>query len=344
MLIARLAELPGKIVEAEETYLFTSNLISRKFEIVSHWSDCQKVQPAEQWNPTIPCPKCLEKDPEKNSQIHLCRNENDTAPSLAYSLVISDEELPSTLLKFRLSPGLQLSSDDEKILLNISDEIAMALRIGREQKSLSELQSAQVAMAERRLISAYVHDQLGQNLGYLHLKLDQLGENENIISLKDAHKDLSSLRKVANDSYEIVRNILKKIQPETIPHLTNLLKEHAIKVSHAANFTLEFRSTGPPAQLSADFQNTVFYAFHEILSNVEKHSKANLVKVRVLWSDAFLDISVTDNGVGFNPKSVKQDEHFGLEILQERIRRLNGELSMNSSLDSGTIVSISLPF
>ena len=152
-----------------------------------------------------------------------------------------------------------------------------------------------------------------------------------------------TLRKVANDSYEIVRDILKKIQPETIPHLTNLLKEHAIKVSRTANFTLEFKSHGKPIQVSSDTQHTIFYAFHEILNNVEKHSKAKTVRVRIIWSEAFLDISVDDDGIGFDPGSVKQDEHFGLEILQERIARLKGQLTMSSSSDAGTLVSISLP-
>jgi len=343
-LTAKLAQLPSKIVKTEEAYLFIGNLISGKFEMLSRWADDQLAQPAELWDPTILCPKCLEKAPESKARIHLCRNDNETTSYHAYSLTIINVDFPSTLVKFRLKPGLQLSFDEEQIFLNISDEIAVALRVRWEHKRLFELQSAEVAMAERRLISAYVHDQLGQNLGYLHLKLDQLGENENIISSQDVRKELMALRKVANDSYEIVRDILKKIQPETIPHLANLLKEHAVKVSRAANFALEFKSHGKPVQLSADIQSAIFYAFHEILSNVEKHSRASIVRVRVIWSDAFLDISVEDNGIGFDPGSVKLDEHFGLEILQERIARLKGRLTMNSTADFGTLVSISLPF
>jgi two-component system nitrate/nitrite sensor histidine kinase NarX len=52
---------------------------------------------------------------------------------------------------------------------------------------------------------------------------------------------------------------------------------------------------------------------------------------------------VTDNGIGFNPGTVNIDEHFGLGILQERISSLKGQLMMNSSVSSGTIISISVP-
>ena len=110
-----------------------------------------------------------------------------------------------------------------------------------------------------------------------------------------------------------------------------------------ANFALKFQCTGKPIQLLPDTQQTIFYVFREILSNVEKHSKANTVDVLVTWSDSFLDISVADNGIGFEPESVRKDEHFGLQIMQERIAKLDGQLMMNSSADSGTIISISVP-
>jgi signal transduction histidine kinase len=250
---------------------------------------------------------------------------------------------PSVLLKFRLKPGFELSSDEENIFLNISDEIALALRAGHDHKRLAELRSVETTMAERRVVTAFVHDQLGQNLGYLHLKLDQLSTYEDATNLRDVRKDLKKLREVANESYEIVRDILKKMQPETIPHLTNLIKEHATKVSQSANFALEFKSTGRQILLSPEARRAIFYAFQEILSNVEKHSKADIVTVLVTWNDSYLDISVADNGIGFDPGIVDQDEHFGLGILQERIASLNGQLMINSSANSGTIISISVP-
>ena len=342
-LTTKLAELPGRITQADEAYLMVSNLISNRYETLSHWVDDQQARPIDKWDAYTPCQKCFEKAPDNKARIHLCRNDNDSSSFSAYSLNITDINFPSTQLKFKLRPGLRLSSDEEKVFLHISDEIAVALRAGRNHKRLAELLAVETAMAERRLVSAYVHDQLGQNLGYLHLKLDQLVTSEGVITSKEIQKDLKQLREVANNSYEIVRDILKKMQPESIPHLTNLLKEHATKVSQSANLTLEFKSMGKPIPLASNIQQTIFYAFHEILSNVEKHSKANTVNVLVIWGKSFLDITVTDNGIGFHPESVNQDEHFGLGILQERIAGLKGQLMINSSPDSGTVISISVP-
>jgi signal transduction histidine kinase len=342
-LTARLVQLPGMIVKADEAYLMAKNLISDKFETLSHWVDNQYVQPAILWDANAPCKKCFEKIYKNNTGIHLCCSNGDASSCLTYSLSIANDNIPTILLKFKLKPGLVLTPDEEEALLNISDEIAMALRVGQDHKAVSELRSVEVAMAERRLVSAYVHDQLGQNLAFLHLKLDQLGTNEIITKSKETRNYLKQLRIVANESYEIVRDILKKMHPETIPHLTNLLKEHALTVSQAANFTLDFKSTGTPVTLATNTQHAIFYAFREILSNVEKHSKASMVHILVTWSDTFLDISVADNGVGFDPNLVNKEEHFGLDILQERVAGVNGKLMMNSSANSGTVVSISIP-
>jgi signal transduction histidine kinase len=180
-------------------------------------------------------------------------------------------------------------------------------------------------------------------LGYIHLKLDQLNADPSLKKLPRVRADLERLREVANESYEIVRDILKKIQPETIPHLTNLLHEHAKTISRRAKFELEFKFLGKASYLPTHTQQMIFFAFREILSNIEKHANAHKVQILVTWNQHFLDISVADDGQGFEPGRIDTSEHFGLEIMRERIASINGQLSVNSSENTGTIVSISVP-
>jgi len=342
LLTAKLAELPGRIADVAEAYLLVSNPISDKFEIVSRWTNGVDTSETETWDPTVPCQACFAKMSGKKTNFHLCRSNNDLTTYHAYSLGIVDPDLHATALKFKLKPGGYLSKEEHQIFISIGDEIAVALRASQDRRRLAELQSTQVAMAERRMVSAYVHDQLGQNLGYLHLKLDQLG-NKSTAASKELRSELKQLRSVANESYEIVRDILKKMQPETVPHLANILQEHARKISQRANFSLNFRCMGGPVGLLPDAQQIIFYTFHEILNNIEKHAKANKVDVLVIWNDGFLDISVADNGVGFDSQANGKNQHFGLEIMQERIAKLNGRLTINSSANSGTLVSVSVP-
>lgn len=341
-LIQNLARIPGKIADVDETYLLINDPLSGKFETAGHWIEEGQSLQEKAWNPTTACKKCSEETFNK-SAFHMCPNDEIDPPFYVYSLEVANPNIPTTLLRFRVKPDARLSRYEEEIFNNIRDEIIIAIQASQDRRRLSEMQSAEVAMAERRTVSSFVHDQLGQNLGYMHLKLDQLGANESIITSKEVRRDLKRLQEVANESYEIVRDILKKLQPETIPHLTNLLKEHAKTVSRRANFALEFKSMGKPIHLVPNIQQLIFFTFREILSNVEKHASASKVNVLVIWNDEFLDVSVADNGKGFDPSLVRGNEHFGLEIMQERITNIKGKLMINSSTDSGTIVSISVP-
>jgi len=342
-LTAGLAELPGRIVEVDETYLLVGNPINEKLEVASHWENMKHASNREPWDPTIPCPACLEKVSGKKINFHLCRNDSLATTFLTYSLGIVGQNTNMAVLKFKLIQRRQLSSQEQELFVNIGDEIAAALRASRNRRRVLELQSAQVAMAERRMVSAYIHDQLGQNLGYLHLKLDQLGNNKSIRKSKGLQIELNQLQSVANDSYEKVRDILEKIQPETVSHLTNILKEHARKISQRAEFSLHFKSTGNPVRLSPEAQQMVFSIFYETLNNIEKHARADKVDVIVVWQDSCLDISVSDNGIGFDSQTNGDENHFGLTILHERITKLNGNLTIDSSIDSGTLISISIP-
>jgi len=343
-LIHKVTEIPGTIAAVEETYLLINDPLSGKFDNIGHWLVEEYPSKETHWDPSIPCTKCLERQSSERSAIHLCRDAgSDKSMPYVYSLVLRSQTFPITVLKFRLKHGVRLLRDEEQVFNSIGDEIVAVLQTSQDRKRLSEMQSAQVAMAERRIVSTFVHDQLGQNLGYMHLKLDQLSISDEIRKLTGVRTELEKLREVANESYEIVRDILKKMQPETIPHLSNLLHEHAKMVSRRAGFELVFKSLGKPVHLPVNTQQLVFFMFREVLNNVEKHANAKKVDVLVTWNERFLDISVADNGLGFEPGAIDTDEHFGLEIMKERMASIKGRLSISSSTGAGTVVSISVP-
>ncbi len=342
-LTARVAQLPGDLAQAEQAYLLARLPLQVEMQVLGQWTAPGLDPQALPWSASSPCSVCMNRNTGAIPVFHRCESPAQGSPDQVYALKIRDDGSLLTVLRFKLPAGRRLSAEVEKALLRVSDEVTVALRAGRDHKRIAELLSAQVAMAERRMVSAYVHDRVGQNLAYLHLKLDQLAEDETTFGTWRARQDVRQLREVANDSYEIVRDILKKLQPETIPNLNNLLQEHARRIARTGNFLLDFKTHGDPVQLPSETQNAIFYAFSEILSNVEKHSGATQVEVLVTWTGSVLDISVADNGGGFDPGAVRTDEHFGLEILRERMHALKGTLSLHTAAGAGTVISVSVP-
>ena len=344
-LTSELVNLTRSIANADASRLYIYNPILERLELASSWYESDLKDKDFHGD----CQKCLEMDSDIVSQVNICNPAHldaaiDQVNAQEFCLSIYYGKSITALLRIKLKPGESLSETQKEIFENITPEIAAAIKIKQEQRMLSEMRLAKSTMAERRTISTFIHDQLGQNLGYLHLKLDQLSNSEDLKELNEIQTEIKRLRGVANDSYEIVRDILKKFQSETIPHFTNLIQEHARTISSRANFELDFKTIGSPVPLLPVAQQSIFSTFCEALSNVEKHSNASKVSVMVLWKDEILDIEVADNGKGFEPGLSLSADHFGLQIMRERMADLHGYLDINSSSDSGTIVSISIPY
>jgi signal transduction histidine kinase len=81
----------------------------------------------------------------------------------------------------------------------------------------------------------------------------------------------------------------------------------------------------------------------ETLNNVLKHAYATQVAVRLVQKDGMIELSVTDNGLGFDPGSVTEGG-LGLVSMRERTERMGGTLTIQSAPHQGTTVTVAVPF
>jgi signal transduction histidine kinase len=114
-------------------------------------------------------------------------------------------------------------------------------------------------------------------------------------------------------------------------------------VAQRANFEIAFKTLGKPTPLEPNVQRAVFYVFQESLSNVERHASATKVDVHAEWADNHFELSIQDNGVGFNPQAVNKEHHFGLEIMRERLAKVKGRVKLTVAKNSGTLVKVWVP-
>lgn len=345
VLANQLARVPDTVAPVDQTCLFVFDPISNQFASAAEWNSCGETE-------LVPgsmelCRKYVGDKTGARLVFGHCDSEamegDPASKAEKYCLPIQYSENLLGVLQFRLKPGETLNNEQEDIFRNISDELALALKAGRDRKAFYEMLTSETALAERRSVSHYLHDHLGQNLGYLHIKMDQLITEKDQLSLEKVFEDLMMMRNAVKDSYEIVRGVLETIRPETAPVLTNLLLEHARKVSQRANFEMDFKTKGKPVHLPKEVQRAVFYAFEESLSNAEKHAKASRIEILAEWGQDYFMLTISDNGIGFDPHSVNTGQHFGMEILNERMAQVNGRITLTTSENSGTIVNIHVP-
>jgi signal transduction histidine kinase len=345
VLVTQLARFPSTIAAVEKASLFVFDSFSTEFELAAQWpttgeyfADLRSIEGLQ---------KHLRKTPDDRLTFRQCQSESLSAKALSqaqvFCLPIQYGKNLLGIMQFKLKQGETLTSDQDYIFKNIGDEFAFVLKAGQERKKYYEMTTSETTLAERRRVSRYLHDHLGHNLGYLHFKLDQLVSMKDQISPETIVNDLEHMRKAAQESYEIVRGTLETIRPETSPLLTNLLLEHARKISKRANLEIDFKTKGKPMPLPIDVNQAIFYVFEEALCNTEKHSRANKVDVLAEWGESEFVLTISDNGVGFNPQDVNVDQHFGLEILHERMDKVHGQVSLSTTENSGTTVFVRVP-
>jgi signal transduction histidine kinase len=218
------------------------------------------------------------------------------------------------------------------------DEVLMMIRDITERKA-----HLAVLEKERARIIRNLHDGLGQHLGYLHLKLDELINNETLPETMELRQTLVQMRSVVNEAYEQVRRLLAASRLRNSTDLATALLLQARSIGQQANFEVHLTSHGSARPLSPIVQQQVLYLFQEALTNVARHAKAQQVWIELHWSDTALTVEFSDDGQGFDPENGQPEGRFGLMLMRQRAKELNGRLTLASNSAAGTDLTLWLP-
>ncbi len=192
-------------------------------------------------------------------------------------------------------------------------------------------------------IARDLHDTIGQNIGFLRMKLDHLSETD-LQSQPDMKTEIANMLKVSNESYDLIRGTLTVLQSGGLADLFALFNQYAVQVEERSPLEINVSNQGEPRPLSSNQVRQLFFAFREALSNIEKHAKASYVSVKLIWGEDNLALSIADDGQGFRLDDTQVRKHYGIKFMRERIELLNGIFSVRSQKDNGTSISITLPY
>ena len=192
-------------------------------------------------------------------------------------------------------------------------------------------------------IARDLHDTVGQNVGFLRMKLDHLSET-NSQPKSDLKMEVTNMLKVANESYDLIRGTLNVLQSGGLADPLTLFIQYANQVEERSPFKIEVSSQGEPRPLAPNQVRQLFFVFREALSNIEKHAKADKTSVKLIWLENNLTMVVADNGRGFRPDDTQVRNHYGLKFMRERIESLGGVFSVESKHGKGTRIEITLPY
>jgi signal transduction histidine kinase len=230
--------------------------------------------------------------------------------------------------------------------IRMFNRLAVSISSAIESVTPEDSESARLAVArlERERIARLLHDTLGQSLSYLRSVLEQFNMDELYTRITSIQHDLDRMRDISNDAYEQIRQTLRSLQPQYEGNLSETLHTIASKTAERAGFELQYRVRGTNRQmLPADVQRKILLILREAISNIEQHAQAKVVNLSLLWEEPDLIITLEDDGIGFEPEAVVGFGHFGLQIMQQRIKEISGSIELTSAPDQGSKVILRCP-
>ena len=195
---------------------------------------------------------------------------------------------------------------------------------------------------ERTRISNDMHDEVGSSLTKISI-LSELAKQK----AKDP-KLKSDVEKISESASEVVDNISEILwainpQNDTLDNLLAYIREYAAETLELKNidYKIELPDDIPHLPISAETRRNIFLVIKESLNNTIKYADANRVDIKVIFSERKLEITVKDDGKGFNAENTRRFGN-GLLNMKKRMEDIGGEFVLNSKIGSGTETRLSL--
>lgn len=214
-------------------------------------------------------------------------------------------------------------------------------RVSRARQELRELAARLEAAQEeeRKNLSRELHDEVGQTMSALLMDLAKL--ELMLPGNPAARAQLSQVRKAADSSVKCVRNMALLLRPSMLDDLglAAALKWQGRETARRSGLKVSVDVDPAADDLPDSYRTSIYRVVQESLNNVVKHSRAAGARVLVRMDDEGVEISVQDNGAGFDTAA----KGVGLLGMEERVARLGGALRVESRRGEGTVVTAVLP-
>jgi signal transduction histidine kinase len=252
--------------------------------------------------------------------------------------------------------GLVFAVVTARIAFRRIDRLTAALRLRnaeleerqRENERLQEQLRDLAVRAERARIAREMHDGLAQVLGYVNTKAQAVEELLAARQIDPARRQLAELAAAARSVYVDTRAaILGLTHPVALENgIAAALDEYAARFADASKLavTVDASAAARAMRLGPEIEEHVFRIAQEALTNVRKHAAARRARVVLHATDARVELTVEDDGYGFDPAAQPADRpQYGMRSIRERAASIDGSAHWSSRPGNGTVFHLEVP-
>lgn len=200
------------------------------------------------------------------------------------------------------------------------------------------------AEEERKRLARELHDGTAQTLASLRVRL-RLARATADAEVRDAQ--LEQVSREIGEAIEEVRRMAKGLRPPALDMLglAPAVDSYARSLAEAADLALDMRVDLVDGALTPEAELALYRILQEALSNVVRHSGGSRVRIGLQRANRFVELTVEDDGRGFDVDAEMSDRTRGLGLfgMQERAAYVGGRVSITSTPGRGTCVEVSVP-
>ena len=233
----------------------------------------------------------------------------------------------------------EFTAADQELIEMLAPHAALAM----ENARLSERSRELSIVEERNRLARDLHDSLVQKLFGVVLaakSASTLLERD----AGDARAQVDRLGELAQDAISELRSLVFQLRPVAIETegLAEALRKHVDVLRRVHPTAVSLELSGTP-RLRPGVDEEVFRIAQEALHNAVRHARAGRITVRLDENGEGLGLSVSDDGVGFDPGApALRARRLGLTSMEERARELGGRLAIESAPGAGTTVRLEM--
>lgn len=202
--------------------------------------------------------------------------------------------------------------------------------------------------AERRRVARELHDSVIQMLSSVKFRLKMVEEKIAGPGKLQA-REITRVNDILGRAIKELRRISRNLRPSELDDLglTAAVQIACEEFQERTGIRADFGCESLPGELSPGLSLAVYRVFQEALANVEKHSAASSVTVRVICEGPELVLTIKDDGKGFDPAGFRhragRNSGMGLVDMVERVEYLGGTIRIDTAARYGTEISARLP-
>jgi PAS domain S-box-containing protein len=213
----------------------------------------------------------------------------------------------------------------------------------RMESSLRQLAAKLVAVqeSERARVARELHDDIGQQLAVLSLRLEALAREPGRAAMqRGVAEACTALQEIA----AAVHALSHQLHPAKLRLLGLLqtLQTLCRDLSAKAGIRIRWHTQGVPQNVGEELGLCVFRVAQEALRNAMKHSGATVIDVSLTATPSVMTLRISDNGAGFDPLT-SPTAGIGLQTMRERVDLVGGVLAVEALRPHGTTVRVDLP-